>query len=160
MVRLCRRMSHFQNLYNVFLMIQLGLWGLAEEDLRSKVTFSLHCIKGTKYSVQLLSPVQFFATPWIAAHQASLSINNSWSLLKLTSIESAMPSNHLILCRPLLGPPWIFPNIRVFSIESVCHIRWPKYWSYSFWSLISVTFIHIHIQNIITTPVTQQLTTY
>ena len=71
------------------------------------------------------------ATPWIAAHQASLSITNSQSLLKLTSIESVMPSSHLILCRPLLLPS-IFPSIEVFSNESVSHIRWPKYWSFSF----------------------------
>ena len=72
------------------------------------------------------------ATPWTAARQASLSITNSWNLLKLMSIESVMPSNHLILCRPLLLPPSIFPSIRVFSNESVLHIRWPKYWSFSF----------------------------
>ena len=72
-----------------------------------------------------------FATPWIAARQASLSISNSQSLLKLMSIESVMPSNHLILCHPLLLPPSIFPNIRVFSNESVLHIRWPKYYSFS-----------------------------
>ena len=82
-------------------------------------------------SVQLLSRVQLFATPWNAACQASLSITNSWSLLKLMSIESVMPSNHLILCHPLLLPS-IFPSIRVFSNESVLHIRWPKYWSFSF----------------------------
>ena len=70
-------------------------------------------------------------TPWAAVRQASLSITNSWSLVKLMSIESVMPSNHLILCRPLL-PPSIFPSIRVFSNESVLHIRWPKYWSFSF----------------------------
>ena len=70
-------------------------------------------------------------TPWTAARQASLSITNSWSLLKLMSIESVIPSNHLILCHPLL-PPSIFPSIRVFSNESVLHIRWPKYWSFSF----------------------------
>ena len=69
---------------------------------------------------------------WTAAPQASLSINNSWSLLKLTSIESVMPSNHLILCHPFLFLPSIFPSIRVFSNESVFHIRWPKYWSFSF----------------------------
>ena len=69
---------------------------------------------------------------WTIAHEASLSITNSWSLLKLMSIESVMPSNHLILCRPLLLLPSIFPNIRVFSNESVLHIRWPKDWSYSF----------------------------
>ena len=72
------------------------------------------------------------ATPWPAAHQASLSITNSQSLLKLTSIESVMPSNHLILCRPLLFLPSIFISIRVFSNESVLHVRWPKYWSFSF----------------------------
>ena len=83
-------------------------------------------------SVQVLSRVQLFVTPWTAAHQASLSITNSWSLLKLMSIESVMPSNHLILCHPLLLPPAIFPSIRVFSNESVLLIRWPKYWSFSF----------------------------
>ena len=83
-------------------------------------------------SVQSLSRVQLFGTPWTAACQASLSINNFWSLLKLMSIESVMPSNHLILCRPLLLLPSIFPSIRVFSSESVLRIRWPKYWSFSF----------------------------
>ena len=83
-------------------------------------------------SVQSLSHVQLFATPWTAARQASLSITNSWNLLKLMSIESVMPSNHLILCHPLLLLPSIFPNIRVFSNESALHIRWPKYWSFSF----------------------------
>ena len=73
-----------------------------------------------------------FETPWTAAHQASLSITNSWSLLKLISIELVMPSNHLILCRPLLLTPSIFPSIRVFSNESVLCIRRPKYWSFSF----------------------------
>ena len=77
-------------------------------------------------SVQLLSHVQLFVIPWTAACQASLSITNSWSLLKLMSIESVMPSNHLILCRPLFLPS-VFPSIRVFSNESVLHIRWPKY---------------------------------
>ena len=83
-------------------------------------------------SVQSLSRVQLFETPWTAARQASLSITNSQSLFKLMSIESVMPSNHLILCRPLLLPPLIFPSIRVFSSESVLCIRWPKYWSFSF----------------------------
>ena len=83
-------------------------------------------------SVQLLSRVQLFATPWTAACQFSLSITNSWSLLKLMSIKSVMPSNHLILCHPLLLPPSIFLSIRVFFNESVLHIRWPKYWSFSF----------------------------
>ena len=72
-----------------------------------------------------------FATPWTAARQASLSITNSWSSLKLMSIESVMPSNHLIFCHPLLFPPSIFPSIRVFSNELVLLIRWPKYWSFS-----------------------------
>ena len=83
-------------------------------------------------SVQLLSCVQLFVTPWTAAHQAALSITKSQSLFKLMSIESVMPSNHLILCRPLLLLSSIFPSIRVFSSESVLHIRWPKYWSFSF----------------------------
>ena len=83
-------------------------------------------------SVQPLSRVQLFVTPWTAARQASLSITNSQSLLKLMSIESVMPSHHLILCHPLLLPPSIFPNIRVFSNESALRIRWPKYWSFSF----------------------------
>ena len=83
-------------------------------------------------SVQSLSCVQPFVTPWTEAHQASLSITNSRSLLRLMSIETVMPSNHLILCSPLLLPPSVFPSIRVFSNESVLHIRWPKYWSFSF----------------------------
>ena len=82
-------------------------------------------------SVQSLSHVQFFVTSWTAAYQASLSITNSQSLPKLVSIESVMPSNHLILCHPLLLPS-IFPSIRVFSNEWVLHIRWSKYWSFSF----------------------------
>ena len=82
--------------------------------------------------VQLPSPVRLFATPWTAAHQTYLSITNSRSLLKLMSIKSVMPSNHLILCRPLLLLPSILPSIRVFSNESVLCIRWPKYWSFSF----------------------------
>ena len=102
-------------------------------------------------SVQSLSHVRFLATPWTAAHQAplsmgfsrqeycccllrqvSLSITNFQSLLKLMSIELVMPSNHLILCHPLLFPPSVYPSIRVFSNESALHIRWPKYWSFSF----------------------------
>jgi len=82
--------------------------------------------------VQSLSHVQLSATSWTAAHQASLSITNSWSLLELLSIESVMPSNHLILSCPLLLLPSIFPSIRVFSNESVLRIRWPKHWSFSF----------------------------
>ena len=83
-------------------------------------------------SVQSLTCVRLFATPWTTACQASLSITSSWSLLKLISIESVMPSNHLILCRPLFLLPSIFPSIRVFSNESALPIRWPKYWSFSF----------------------------
>ena len=83
-------------------------------------------------SVQLLSCVWLFATPWTAACQACLSITYSWSLLKLMSIELVMPSNHLILCHPLLLQPSIFPSNRVFSNESVLGIRWPNYWSFSF----------------------------
>ena len=91
-------------------------------------TFSCpHCT-----SVQSLSCVQLFVTPWTTAHQASLSITNSRSLLKLTSSESLMTSNHLILCHPLLPLSSIFPSIRVFPNESVLHIRLPKYWSFSF----------------------------
>ena len=83
-------------------------------------------------SVQLLSHVQLFVTPWTTAHQASLFIANAQSLLKFMSIESVMPSNHLTLFHPLLLPPSAVPSIRVFSNESVLHIRWPKYWSFSF----------------------------
>ena len=83
-------------------------------------------------SVQSLSRVWLLATPWIAARQASLSITNSWSSLKLMSIKSLMPSSPLILCCPLLLLPSVFPSIRVFSNESTLHIRWPKYWIFSF----------------------------
>ena len=95
---------------------------------------SLGCILplgGINQSVQSLSHVELFATPWTTAHQASLSITNSRSLPKLTSIESMMPSNHLILCHPLLLLPSIFPSIRVFSSELTLRIGWPKYWSIS-----------------------------
>ena len=83
-------------------------------------------------SVQSLSCVRLFLTPWITAYQASVSVTNSWSLPKFMCIESVMPSNHPILCLPLLFLPSIFPNIRVFSNEAVLCIRWPKYWSFSF----------------------------
>ena len=92
----------------------------------------------TLSSVQSISFVQLFATPWTAAHQVSLSITNSWSLLKFMSIESVVPSNYLFLCHPLLLPPSIFPSIRVFSNESVLCIRWPKYWSFSFSVSLSI----------------------
>ena len=92
------------------------------------------CSQGTSSvrSVQSLSHVQLFVTPWTAAHQASLFITNSWSLLKLMFIESVMRSNYLILCHPLLLLPSVYPRIRVFSNESILLIRWPKYWSFSF----------------------------
>ena len=96
------------------------------------MSFFFCFLHGRFSSVQSLSLVRLFAAPWTAAFQASLSITNSRSLFKLMSIESVMPSNHLILCHPLLLPPSIFPNIRVFSSESVLRIMWPKYWSFSF----------------------------
>ena len=96
------------------------------EDQRSRV------LQLRPQSVQLLGHVRFFATPWTAALQASLSTTNSRRFLKLMSIESVMPSNHLILRHPLFLPPSIFPSIRVFSSESVLPIRWPKYWSLSY----------------------------
>ena len=92
----------------------------------------MNVVRISSVSVQLLSHVRLFVTPWTAAYQASLSITNSQSLLKLRSIESVMPSNHLILCRPLLLLTSIFPCIRFFSNESVLHISWPKYWSFNF----------------------------
>ena len=92
----------------------------------------LWLLRGAFSSVQSLSHVRLFANPWTAARQASLSITNSRSSLKLTSIESVMPSSHLILCCPLLLLPLIPPSIRVFNNESALHMRWPKYWSFSF----------------------------
>ena len=92
----------------------------------------LSCLSVQFSSVQSLSQVQLFVTPWAAAHQASLSITNSWSLLKLMSTKSVMPSNHIILCRPLLFLPSIFPGIRVFFNKSVLCICWPKGWNFSF----------------------------
>ena len=101
----------------------LPMWQLLSWNSLSLWNFS---------SVQSLSHVRLFATPWIAARQASLSITNSQSLLKLMPIEPVMPSSHLILCRPLLLLPPVPPSIRVFSTESTLHMRWPKYWSFSF----------------------------
>ena len=95
-------------------------------------------------SSQLLSHVQLFMTPWTAAYQASLSITNSRGLPKLMFIESVMPSNLLILCHPLLLLPAIFPSMRVFSNESVLHIRWPKYWSFSFSISPSIEYSGLH----------------
>ena len=109
-------------------------WGTSHRECRNKDTETLlACFPEMISSVSQFSrSVRPFATPWTAARQASLSIINSQSLLKLMSVESVMPSNHLILCCPLLFLPSIFPNIRVFSKESVLCIRWPKYWSFSF----------------------------
>ena len=114
--------------------------GVESGPLRVKLPSANHWTPGNywvffKTSVivlQFLSHVQLFAPPWTAANQASLSITNSQSLLKLMSIKSVMPSNHLILCCPHLFRPSIFPSIRVFSNESALCIRWPKYWSFSF----------------------------
>ena len=97
--------------------------------------------------VQLLNYVRLFVTPWTAVHQASLSITNSRSLLKLMSIKSVKPSNHLILCHPLFLPSSIFPSIRVFSNESALPIRWPKYWSFSFLYSPTLTCIHDYWKN-------------
>ena len=112
----------------------LTLWDPCTIAARSSVHGILwaRIMEWVNQSVQSLSRVQLFATPWTAAHQASLSITNAQSLLKLMSISSIMPFNHLILCHPLLLLPSIFPSIRVFSNESVLHVRWPKYWSFSF----------------------------
>ena len=110
-------------------MQETQVWSLCQKDSLEKEMVSLSSIQFS--SVQSLSCVRLFATPWIAARQASLSITNSWSSLKLTSIESVMPYSHLILCRPLFLLPPIPPSIRVFSSESTC-MRWPKYWSFSF----------------------------
>ena len=121
--------------------MQAGVGGTGRRDTCVCMAESLHCSPETTItflinnqfsSVQLHSRVRLFATPWTAARQASLSITNSQSLPKLMSIELVMPSNHLILCHPLLLLPSIFPSIRVFSNELVLRIRWPKYWSFSF----------------------------
>ena len=110
------------------------LWKILEElGIPDHLTCLLRNLYAGHFSsVQSLSRVRLFAIPWIAARQASLSITNSWSSLKLMSIESVMPSSHLILCCPLLLLPSIHPGIRVFSNESTLHMRWPKYWSFSF----------------------------
>ena len=117
---LFRRIT-FGGLFILFMLLQL-------------FTSALHFYWLVKicYSVQSLSRVQLFATPWTEAHQPSLSVTNSWNLLRHLSIESVMPSNHLILCRPLLLLPSIFPSIRVFPNESVLRIRWPEYWDFNF----------------------------
>ena len=114
------------------LVLVLTLLGLVlRQCLLPKAALIIRWMKHSQ-AVQLLRHVQLFATPWTAAHQASMSITISWKLLKLMSIESVMPSKHLILCRSLLLLPSNFPSIRAFSSESVLCIRWPKYWSFSF----------------------------
>ena len=110
--------------------LQILHWGLSYKwqfDFEENSQFCFAVV-----IVQLLNHASVFATPWTPAHQASLSFTISWSLLKCMSIELVMPSNHLIRCRPLLLLPSIFCNIRVFSSELALHIRWPKYWSFSF----------------------------
>ena len=136
-------LSFLFSLLNVFCINSwtrlLSLFHCSQEDLlvmavcpsASKVN-SLALTQRQNSSVQLLNHVQLFTTPWTAAHQASLSITNSQSLFKLMSIASVMPSNHLILCHPLLLLPSIFPSIRIFSNESILCIRWLKYWSFRF----------------------------
>ena len=110
----------------------IWIWNIWFETYTTE-TYDLKHIYSVQFSsVQSLSHVWLFATPWIAAHQASLSITNSWSLLKLMCIELVMPSSHLILCRPLLLLPPIPPSIRVFSNESTLCMKWPKYLSFSF----------------------------
>ena len=116
-----------------FIYLGFGSKIIADGDFSSEI--KIHLLLGRKAmtnlsSVQSLSCVWLFVTPWIAARQASLSITNYQSVCKLISIESVMPSNHLIHWDPLLLSPWIIPSIRVFSIESVLHVRWPKYWSF------------------------------
>ena len=121
---LCSKQSITYKIFEVYLP---SIWN---NTLNSH---SLNMQKLTQFSsVQSLNRVWLFATPLTAACQASLSITNSWSLHKLMSVELVMPSNHLVPYHPLLLPHSIFPNIRVFSNESVLHIRWPKYWSFSF----------------------------
>ena len=115
-------------------MPDLGYCGKCQKERQGPTIPPVLCFQGgvQSSSVQSLSRVQLFATPWTAAGQASLSITISQTLFKLMFTESVTPSNHLILCHPLLLPPSIFPSIRVFSNESAIHIRWPKYWSFSF----------------------------
>ena len=118
------------------ILITISLWNQHVERERTKIVTEekseRHWISVQFSSVQSLNHVWLFVTPWTTAHQASLSITNSWSLLKLMSIKSVTPSNHLILCHPLLLPLSIFLSIKVFLNESALCIRWPKYWSFSF----------------------------
>ena len=117
-------------LFQILSVIGLGTEG--KQGLKITQIYSLTVVEAHFSLVQLLSHVWLFTTPWTTAHQASLSITNSQSPPKPMSIELVMPSNHLILCHPLLLLPSIFPSIRVFSNESALCIRWPKYWSFSF----------------------------
>ena len=120
---------HYKQYCSMYLCKYLWVtWARAGLSVMGFTHFYLYSVS----SVQSLSRVRLFATPWIAARQASLSITNSRNSLKLTSIVSVMPSSHLILCRPLFLLPSIPPSIRVFSNESTLHMRWPKYWSFSF----------------------------
>ena len=105
---------------------------VSEINIVALTFFGYYLVQFSSVQSLRLSRIRLFVTPWIAARQASLSITNSWSPLKLTSIESVMPSSHLILCRPILLLPPIPPSIRVFSNESTLRMRWPKYWSFSF----------------------------
>ena len=126
----CDKCTYLRNHYSHqdINVLTLFKWTQGKSFLSSSLLIHLKCLS----SVQSLSRVQLFATPWIAAHQASLSITNSRSLPKLLSIELVMPSSHLILCHPLLLLPPIPPSIRVFSNESTLRMRWPKSWSFSF----------------------------
>ena len=126
----CRHLGPSSNLVSVVQPV-LRISGRGSVQRSEMITSELMPISQFS-SLQSLSHVQLFATLGTAARQVSRSTTNSWSLLKLMSIELVMPSNHLILCHPLLLLPSIFPSVRVFSNESVLHIRWPKYWSFSF----------------------------
>ena len=125
----CRLLKHME-----YFELDLSCLGklLTVNKVPWKTQFFFYCTWVIFSSVQSLSRVQLFVTPWTIVHQASLSITNSRSLLKLMSIELVMSSNHIILCRPFLLSPLIFPSIRVFSNESVLRIKWPKYWSFRF----------------------------
>ena len=112
---------------NILCLLQIFKSNLSDDTIPSLLSFYCHF-----HCCSVAQPVQLFKTPWTAASQASQSITNSQILLKLMSTMSVMPFNHFILCCPLLCLPSIFPSIRVFSSESVLHIRWPKYWSFSF----------------------------
>ena len=127
-----RQMSYGMTCAEFKNMIQMNLFTKQKWPQTQKTKGVTKGVSWSFSSVQSLSQVQLLATPWTAAHQASLSITSSGNILKLMSIESVIPSNHLILCHPLLLLPSIFPNIRVFSNESVLHFRWSKYWNFSF----------------------------